>query len=234
MEGKTSILLAVCASLIGISWISKSKSAFSSEQPGLNPGNLDLNTKKKSFDTINGKPVFIHKRAEIIGQYLNHGIGGTAFRLPQSGDVLKIVSLEQDGYGTGGAINREQADFMEYLWELSDEGRKPYLDDFVQLKHYSKGNAGQKLVELVESETSAHPLEIDEKIAYWVMEYIPTIGNGEMSKARILGAKDRVQEWAEKHGYKLEDLHEGNYGQREDGTFVVFDAWPTKLQTQER
>jgi len=223
MEAKPSLVLAVCATIIGGFWISSSKNGIMHNSPVFESGNCE-------FESENGKYFF---RAEIIGNYLSHGIGGTAFRLPESGDVLKIVSLEQDGYGTGGIINREQAEFMEYLWELSEEGQKPYLNDFVQLKHYAKGTAGPKLVELVESETSAHPLKINEKIAYWVMEYIPTIGNGEMSKARILGGKDRVQEWGRKHGYKLEDLHEGNYGQREDGTFVVFDSWPIKLPTQE-
>ena len=225
MEAKTSLVLAGCASLIGILWISKSKSRNPFFRHGSNP-------------KLSSSNIYILRRltkeAEIIGNYLDHGIGGTAFRLTDSGDVLKIVSLEKDGYATGGLVNQEQADFMEYLWELSEEGRKPYLDDFVQLKHFAKGTAGQKLVQLIESETSAHPLDIHEKIAYWVMEYVPTIGDGEMAKARILGGKERIQEWANTHGYKLEDLHEGNYGQREDGTFVVFDAWPTKLDSQER
>ena len=230
MEAKPSLFLAVCASIIGGFWISSAKKGITHDDPEFESSNFEFESEKENFRHSKGKYFF---RAEIIGNYLSHGIGGTAFQLPESGDVLKIVSLEQDGYGTGGLVNREQAEFMEYLWELSDEGEKPYLDDIVQLKHFAKGTAGPRLVELVESETSAHPLKINEQIAYWVMEYIPTIGNGEMTKARILGGKDRVQEWGQQHGYKLEDLHEGNYGQREDGTFVVFDSWPVKLPTQE-
>ena len=52
-----------------------------------------------------------------------HGVGGTTFRLPQSGDVLKIVSLENDGYDLEGQPNREQAEFIEDLWKQKLDGQ---------------------------------------------------------------------------------------------------------------
>ena len=147
-----------------------------------------------------------------------------------SGDVLKIVSLEKDGYDLEGQPNREQAEFIEDLWKKELKGERPFTSDFVKIKHYNRGYAGQRMVELVNSEDRYHPLEMGEKIAYWVMEYVPTIGEGTMDDARIRGAKMRLNDWAESKGYTLDDMHKGNFGQREDGSFVLFDGWPTKIE----
>jgi hypothetical protein len=49
-----------------------------------------------------------------------------------------------------------------------------------------------------------------------------------MSEARIRGAKNRINEWGQKHGYTIHDLHDSNYGVRNNGSFVAFDPWPTK------
>ena len=208
-------LLAVALGISGIYLLSKPKTAFSAMSPLLSP-----------YSTTE----FENKEAEIIGDYLAHGVGGTTFRLPQSGDVLKIVSLENDGYDLEGQPNREQAEFIEDLWMQKLDGQNPFSSDFVEIKHYNRGYAGQKMVELVNSEDNYHPLKIGEKIAYWVMEYVPTIGNGEMTDARIRGAKMRLEEWADQKGYTLDDMHRANYGEREDGSFVLFDGWPTKIE----
>ena len=208
-------LLAVALGISGIYLLSKPKSAFSAMSV---PPSLHSTTE------------FENKEAEIIGDYLAHGVGGTTFRLPQSGDVLKIVSLENDGYDLEGQPNREQAEFIEDLWKQKLDGQNPFSSDFIEIKHYNRGYAGQKMVELVNSEDNYHPLKIGEKIAYWVMEYVPTIGNGEMTDARIRGAKMRLEAWAEQKGYALDDMHRANYGEREDGSFVLFDGWPTKIE----
>ncbi len=208
-------LLAVALGISGIYLLSKPKMAFSAMSPLISP-----------YSTTE----FENKEAEIIGDYLAHGVGGTTFRLPQSGDVLKIVSLENDGYDLEGQPNREQAEFIEDLWMQKLDGQNPFSSDFVEIKHYNRGYAGQKMVELVNSEDNYHPLKIGEKIAYWVMEYVPTIGNGEMTLARIRGAMMRLEEWADQKGYTLADMHPANYGQREDGSFVLFDGWPTKIE----
>ncbi len=170
------------------------------------------------------------KEAEIIGDYLAHGIGGSVFRLP-SGDVMKVVSLENDMTGEGGSLNRDQASFLETLWLKQLANENVFIDDFAEIKHYHRGYAGPRMTELVNSESPAYrkrPLKVGERIAYWVMEYIPTIGKGEMSEARIRGAKNRIEEWGQKHGYTIHDLHDSNFGVRKDGSFVAFDPWPTK------
>jgi hypothetical protein len=208
-------LLAVALGISGIYLLSKPKMAFSAMSSRSSP---DSTTE------------FENKEAEIIGDYLAHGVGGTTFRLPQSGDVLKIVSLENDGYDLEGQPNREQAEFIEDLWMQKLDGQNPFSSDFVEIKHYNRGYAGQKMVELVNSEDNYHPLKMGEKIAYWVMEYVPTIGNGEMTDARIRGAKMRLEEWADQKGYTLDDMHPANFGEREDGSFVLFDGWPTKIE----
>jgi len=170
------------------------------------------------------------KEAEIIGDYLAHGIGGSVFRLP-SGDVMKVVSLENDMTGEGGNLNRDQASFIETLWLKQLANENVFIDDFAEIKHYHRGYAGPRMTQLVNGESPAYrkrPLKVGERIAYWVMEYIPTIGKGEMSEARIRGAKNRIEEWGQKHGYTIHDLHDSNFGVRKDGSFVAFDPWPTK------
>ena len=211
-------LLATLAGISGLYLILKPKKSFSS-----------LAKADGQIFSRDSETVFENKEAEIIGEYLNHGIGGTTFRL-SSGDVLKIVSLEKDGYDLEGQPNREQAEFIEELWKKELKGERPFTSDFVKIKHYNRGYAGERMVELVNSEDRYHPLEMGEKIAYWVMEYIPTIGQGDMTDARIRGAKARLNEWAKSHGYTLDDFHTGNFGQREDGSFVLFDGWPTKIE----
>ena len=208
-------LLAVALGISGIYLLSKPKTAFSAEDP---------------LTCLYSTTEFENKEAEIIGDYLAHGVGGTTFRLPQSGDVLKIVSLENDGYDLEGQPNREQAEFIEDLWRQKLDGKRSFTPDFVEIKHYNRGYAGQKMVELVNSEDNYHPLNIGEKIAYWVMEYVPTIGKGTMDNARIRGAKMRLNDWAKSKGYTLDDMHHAKFGQREDGAFVLVDGWPTKIE----
>lgn len=220
----TGVLAVVCG-VSGIYLLSKPKSAFTNK---FKPGGKPFDQSKVSLN-LYSETIFENKEAEIIGDYLNHGIGGTTFRLP-SGDVLKIVSLEKDGYDLDGQPNREQAEFIENLWMQKLDGTRSFSPDFVEIKHYNRGYAGQKMVELVNSEDNYHPLKIGEKIAYWVMEYVPTIGEGTMDDARIRGAKMRLNDWAESKGYTLDDMHKGNFGQREDGSFVLFDGWPTKIE----
>jgi len=213
----TAVLAVVCG-FSGIYLLSKPKSAFENDSK---PGGQNF--------SLYSETIFENKEAEIIGEYLSHGIGGTTFRLP-SGDVLKIVSLENDGYDLEGQPNREQAEFLENLWKQKLDGKRSFSPDFVEIKHYNRGYAGQKMVELVNSEDNYHPLKIGEKIAYWVMEYVPTIGEGTMDDARISEAKMRLNDWAKSKGYTLDDMHKGNFGQREDGSFVLFDGWPTKIE----
>ena len=208
------IPLAVALGISGIYLLSKPKIAFSAEDP---------------TTCLYSTTEFENKEAEIIGDYLSHGVGGTTFRLP-SGDVLKIVSLEKDGYDLEGQPNREQAEFIEDLWKQQLSGKRPFTSDFVEIKHYNRGYAGLKMAQLVSSESSVHPLKMGEKIAYWVMEYVPTIGKGTMSDARVKGAKQRLEDWAESKGYTLSDMHEDNFGQRENGSFVLFDGWSTKIE----
>ncbi len=175
------------------------------------------------------------KQAEIIGDYLAHGIGGSVFRLP-SGDAMKVVSLENDMTGEGGNLNRDQSEFIEHLWLEHLKGENSLSPDFAEIKHYHRGYAGPRMTELVNGESPAYkkrPLKVGERIAYWVMEYIPTIGNGEMTEARIRGGQNRIKEWGKKHGYEIEDLHKSNYGEREDGSFVAFDPWPQKISSKE-
>jgi len=171
------------------------------------------------------------KQAEIIGDYIAEGLGGKVFRLP-SGDVMKIVSLEKKNRDLGH--NLAQTAFIEDLWVKKLRGQNPFSPEFAQIKHYHRGYAGPRMTELVngEGKSFGKDLKVGEKVAYWVMEYIPTIGRGEMSQEQIDAGKNRLAKWGEKHGYELTDLKDANFGQRNDGTFVAFDPWPHKISKE--
>jgi hypothetical protein len=222
MNRTLTAFLAVACGVSGLYLVSNPKSGVLSLSK---VGGRSLDKSKKLYS----ETIWENKEAEIIGDYLSHGVGGTTFRLP-SGDVLKIVSLEKDDMGFEGQPNREQAEFIEDLWRQQLSGKRPFTSDFVEIKHYNRGHAGLKMAQLVSSESNVHPLKMGEKIAYWVMEYVPTIGQGTMSDARVKGAKQRLEDWAESKGYTLDDMHEDNFGQRENGSFVLFDGWPTKIE----
>ena len=65
------------------------------------------------------------------------------------------------------------------------------------------------------------------------MEYVPTIGKGEMSPARIKGGTETLEQWGRENGWAVQDFKESNYGQRSDGSFVMFDPWVEPLESQE-
>ncbi len=226
-DPKLGIATSVVLGFLGLFLITTDKSAVRTHLPKSNPDFRDLNPIPKKRNT---------KDAEVIGDYFNEGLGGSVFRMT-SGDVLKVVSLERDAYDDDpeitGRVNRNQQEFIEdiYLQEL--EGKDRFPNEFVDIKHYNRGFAGSALVKLVNGELprkTKHPLHVGEKIAYWVMEYVPTVGKGDMSKARIDGGKRRLLAWAKKNGYEMIDLHNENYGERKDGSFVAFDPWPQTIK----
>ena len=169
------------------------------------------------------------KNAEIIGDYLSHGFGGTTFRLPD-GNVLKIVSLEKTLPPPYNQLNTNQADFFEAI----NNGDMTFSEEMVDIKRFGKGRAWVKMVQLVNSESKSpkHHLSVGEKVAYWVMEYVPTIGRGEMTDAKIQGGENRLQEWGKKNGWALQDFKDSNYGERRDGSYVMFDPWVELLESR--
>ena len=212
----------VVLGIFGLYLITSAKSPNMSNQPDT------LNTSKTSL-LPNHLDSLLKNAEMIVGDYIAHGKGGSVFLLP-SGDALKVVALDKKFRGMN--INQDQADFIEKIW-LDKRPKKPFSNDFVEIKFYNRGYAGPKMVELVNAESpdfQENPLLMGQPIAYWVMEYVPTIGKGEMSDARIRGGIARLQEYGAKYGYELKDLkNERNYGQRDDGSFVAFDVWPDKI-----
>jgi len=189
--------------------------------------NRNMDTVVPSHPTVEQETLL--KNAEIIGDYLSHGYGGTAFRLPD-GNVLKIVSLEKSLPPPYNKLNTDQADFFEAL----HNGDLTFNEDMVEIKHFGKGRAWVKMVSLVNSESKSpeHQLSVGEKIAYWVMEYVPTIGNGEMSPARVKGGIQSLENWGKKNGWLVQDFKDTNYGERSDGSFVMFDPWVEPLESR--
>jgi len=226
-DPKMGVGTSLVLGFLGLFLITRTKSTVLRSGAELRHYFQDLNPIPKKRDI---------RDAEVIGDYFNEGLGGSVFRM-SSGDVLKVVSLERDAYDDDpevtGRVNRNQQEFIEdiYLQEL--EGKDRFPNEFVEIKHYNRGFAGPALVELLDEELprkTKHSIRVGEKIAYWVMEYVPTIGQGNMSKARIEGGKRRLLAWAKKNGYGMIDLHNENYGERKDGSFVAFDPWPQTLK----
>jgi len=215
MDSKAILALALGSiGIIGLSSISKAKS-----------GNKQV-AQAASQRKLSAEEENLLKNAEIIGDYLSHGYGGTAFRLPD-GNVLKIVSLEKSLPPPYNKLNTDQADFFEAL----HNGDLTFSEEIVDVKHFGKGRAWLKMVQLVNSESPgpSTDLSVGEKIAYWVMEYVPTIGNGEMPPARVKGGIESLTQWGKKNGWLVQDFKDTNYGERSDGSFVMFDPWVEPL-----
>ena len=215
MDNRAILALALGSiGILGFSAVSKAK-------------NRNMDTAVPSHLTVEQENLL--KNAEIIGDYLSHGYGGTAFRLPD-GNVLKIVSLEKSLPPPYNKLNTDQADFFEAL----HNGDLTFNEDMVEIKHFGKGRAWVKMVSLVNSESKSpeHQLSVGEKIAYWVMEYVPTIGNGEMSPARVKGGIQSLENWGKKNGWLVQDFKDTNYGERSDGSFVMFDPWVEPLESR--
>ena len=165
--------------------------------------------------------------SEIVGKYIDSGAAGSVFAI--NGDkVLKIVRLDKEWYGE--LLNQEQADFIEEIYIDKMEGEK-IPTQIVDIKHYNKGNATFDMVELINSKlknNEGHKLKAGENIALWIMERIPTIGNGTMDWREVLQNEKILQQWGRDNGWSFKDLHDENYGQRADGSYVAFDMWPSR------
>tara|TARA_B100000902_G_scaffold222901_1_gene211762 strand:+ start:1696 stop:2343 length:648 start_codon:yes stop_codon:yes gene_type:complete len=215
MDNRAILALALGSiGIIGLSSISKAKSG-------------SITGAVTSHPTVEEENLL--KNAEIIGDYISHGYGGTAFRLPD-GNVLKIVSLEKSLPPPYNKLNTDQADFFEKL----HNGDMTFNEDMVEIKHFGRGRAWVKMVQLVNSESPgpSTDLSVGEKIAYWVMEYVPTIGNGEMPPARVNGGIQSLENWGKKNGWLVQDFKDTNYGERSDGSFVMFDPWVEPLESR--
>ncbi len=160
--------------------------------------------------------------SEVIGDYIDAGAAGSVYAL--NGDkILKIVRLnhtfnDQD-------INKDQAEFIEDVY-LRKKGGETISPHFVNLYHYNRGDATKQLTEIIneKAEQSHSILKEGEPIALWIMERLPYVGKA----SNVFEGKLALKEWAKSIGYDMYDLHDGNYGSREDGTFVAFDPWPSK------
>lgn len=171
---------------------------------------------------------FLSESEEVIGKYIDAGAAGSVYAL--NGDkVLKIVRLNHT-YG-GRDINKDQAEFIEDVYIRKLEGEK-INKHFVDIKHYNRGSATKELANIVNEKTKREhsKLKKGEPIAIWVMERLPIIGDRTDSGKTISHYEEErdLKMWARGLGYSIYDLHDENYGAREDGTWVAFDPWPKK------
>ena len=165
--------------------------------------------------------------SEIIGKYLDSGMAGAVFAV--NGDkVLKIVRLNHEFYGQ--KINENQSDFIEdiYIDKLKGE---TIPSQIVDIQHYNKGKATEEMTDLINSKIKGksspqHKLKTGENIALWIMERIPTIGQGTMGDDEVFEEELKLHKWGSDNGWRFTDLHNQNYGQRADGSYVAFDMWP--------
>lgn len=174
---------------------------------------------------------FVAESEAIIGDYIDAGAAGSVYALNKD-KVLKIVRLNHKFHGQD--INKNQADFIEDIFIDKLEG-EPINSRWVDIYHYNEGTATEDLVKIVnEKAKKAHSkLKEGEPIALWIMERLPTVGDLDGSDDWRLERRegmDDVKSWAKSKGYIMHDLHDGNYGARKDGSFVVFDGWPIKFR----
>ena len=167
--------------------------------------------------------------SEIVGNYIKSGAGGSVFAINKD-KVLKIVRLDKTHHGE--PINDDQSEFMEEVYLDKLKGIES-PSEMVDIKHYNKGTATEEMVEIINAKVGflgerSIQIKKGEPIALWIMEYVPTIGDGTLTIEEKMQGEENLEEWGEEKGWMFKDLHDENYGQRADGTYVAFDMWPEK------
>jgi len=165
--------------------------------------------------------------SEIVGDYMKSGVGGSVFAI-NNNKVLKIVRLDKTFYDQ--PLNDDQSEFMEEVYLDKLKGIES-PSEMVKIEHYNKGTATEEMVEIINAKVGtnrSNKIKKGEPIALWIMEYVPTIGNGTLTIEEQEQGESNLEEWGEDKGWLFSDLHDENYGQRADGSYVAFDMWPKK------
>ena len=143
--------------------------------------------------------------------------------------LVKVIN--QDAEDDINLLNMYQSQFFERVWKEQKFRGLPKLKYFwegesvnIVIKHLTH------IILKSKSQAEVNILDLDEGdlMSIWIMERLDNIGTDHLKPLSytVEGVAEAAVNIWEDYGVIIEDLHEGNYGQRDDGTFVIFDPMP--------
>ena len=166
----------------------------------------------------------------FLGNYYACGELGVVFEEKGFPNWLVKV-INQDAEDDENLMNMYQSQFFERVWEEQKFRGLPKLKYFWEgeCENVVKNHLTHTILKS-KSQTEVNVLDLDEGdlISIWIMERLDKIGTDHSKPLSytVEGVAEAALNIWEDYGVIVEDLHEGNYGQRDDGTFVIFDPVP--------
>ena len=166
----------------------------------------------------------------FLGNYYACGELGVIFEEKGFPNWLVKV-INQDAEDDENLLNMYQSQFFERVWKEQKFRGLPKLKYFwegesvnIVIKHLTH------IILKSKSQAEVNILDLDEGdlMSIWIMERLDKIGTDHLKPLSytVEGVAEAAVNIWEDYGVIIEDLHEGNYGQRDDGTFVIFDPMP--------
>lgn len=166
----------------------------------------------------------------FLGDYYACGELGVIFEEKGFPNWLVKV-INQDAEDDENLLNDQQSQFFKKIWIAQNFRGVP------KLKYFWEGEARDVVIKHLthtilksKSQKEVNILGLDEgdMISIWIMERLNKVGTDHTKPLSytVKGVAEAAVAIWEDYGVIVEDLHEGNYGQREDGSFVIFDPNP--------
>jgi len=168
----------------------------------------------------------------FLGNYYACGELGVVFEEKGFPNWLVKV-INQDAEDDENLLNMYQSQFFERVWEEQKFRGLPKLKYFWEgeCETVVKNHLTHTILKS-KSQTQVNILDLDEGdlISIWIMERLDKIGTDHSKPLSytVEGVAEAALNIWEDYGVIIEDLHEGNYGQRDDGSFVIFDPMPMR------
>ena len=166
----------------------------------------------------------------FLGNYYACGELGVVFEEKGFPNWLVKV-INQDAEDDENLLNMYQSQFFERVWKEQKFRGLP------KLKYFWDGECEDIVINHLthtilksKSQAEVNILDLDEGdlMSIWIMERLDKIGTDHSKPLSytVEGVAEAALNIWEDYGVIMEDLHEGNYGQRDDGSFVIFDPMP--------
>ena len=167
----------------------------------------------------------------FLGDYYAHGEFGVVFEAEGYGDrVVKIVKHEAKK--DEKHVNASQLEFFQTVLDYEEfEGvPKIYYVLECEVNHMVKKHIEHTLLKSnAYRAIEVLGLEEGDTIGIWIMDKLENIGTDKTLSERenaLKVAYAAAQIW-ETYQFYVSDLQTANYGQLQDGSFVIFDPIPT-------
>ena len=167
----------------------------------------------------------------ILGDYYAHGEFGVVFKAKGYGDrLVKVVNL--DAENDENLVNASQLEMFQAILDMEEFEGVPKIYYVLETE---VDDMVRKHIEAVLNRSNQYEasrvlgLETGDTIGVWIMDELQNIGVDEelsLKRNAELVALAAAKIW-NTYQFFVTDLSDKNYGQLDDGTFVIFDPIPS-------